>query len=158
MSKLFLAHATLWLAFLAAMLGAWRLSVWAESTKATCKDSLEVEDETMEQLSMIDAMEARDDVLAVVDANNAEWTAEAMAVFDRCPIVEGIGESFRNWMRNEGGLRAPRSPKAWGAFFGLLKKRGLIVMTGELSPMLNAASRARLSPVYRRVVLQEQAA
>ena len=121
---LFGAHTVLWCFFLAAMLGAWRLAVWAESTKATYKDSLEVEDETMEQLSMLDAMEARDDVLAVVDANNAEWTAEAMAVFDRCPIVEGIGESFRNWMRNEGGLRAPRSPKAWEHFLGCSRNAG----------------------------------
>lgn len=150
------AHALTWVAFLAVMLAAWRASLWAQRRIGRRID--DVEDETMEQLSFAEALDARDTVLASVDENNAEWMAEAMATFERCPIVEGIGETFRNWMREEGGLRAPRSPKAWGALFGRLKKGGLIVMTGEWRPMQNAASRARLSPVYRRVAVQEQAA
>ena len=159
-----LLHSAAWGIFLVGMLAAWGLSSWIatwgifsarrERASATPEDASAVasEGEDMDQqLSLIEALERKDAVLAAVEEGNAEWIAEAMLVFDRCPIVEGIGEAFRNWMREEGGLRAPRSAHAWGALFGLLKKRGMIVMTGAWRPMQNAASRARLSPVYQKV-------
>lgn len=106
----------------------------------------------MQQLSLIEAMEGREEILSAVAERNKDWMAEAMRVLEGLPEhQEGTGEDFRLRL-TEAGVEAPAHVNAWGALFGLAGKRGVLAKTGEWRAMKRANGRS--TPVYRRAVRQ----
>jgi hypothetical protein len=107
----------------------------------------EIEEDDVEQLSLLDAVEQRDKVLEKVAADNSGWMAEALSIMERIePGTEDIGEGFRERLINA-GLRPPRHPGVWGAYFNTLIRRKVLIPTGEMRPMRAKGSNARKSQV-----------
>lgn len=154
------AHSLVWAAFLLWMIGAWKLSERFENWwNARAEESSAVrEDEAMEQLSMIEAMERRDDALAEVAETHKEWTQVARAAFVRLPDGwSGIGEDLARELTARFEVPPPKKG-VMGAFVARLAKDGLLIETGELRKMTGEKSNARRSFVWRKVAVQEQAA
>lgn len=100
------------------------------------------------QLSLIEAMEQRNDVLDAVGDRNSGWLALAAAEMARLdPGITGIGEDFRRILR-ERGVPDPKHPNAFGAFIATMARRGVLVPTGEYRAMREARSNGRKSAVY----------
>ena len=114
-------------------------------------------DDTMEQLDLLEALEARDEILAEVAENNSAWVAKAMAAFAALPLGSYTGEDIRLRL-TEAGLEAPRNAYVWGAFIGKLAKAGMLVATGEMRPMRTRSSNARRTAVWRELANEEIAA
>jgi len=111
----------------------------------------EIEEDAVEQLSLLDAIAKRDKVLDEVADSNSKWMDYAVPAMYRLEEGRtGIGEDFRNWL-TEAGVPAPRSPNAWGSLFMTMTKRGVLVKTGEYRPMKDPKSNGRSSAVYRKV-------
>ena len=114
-------------------------------------------EEDMDQLSMIEAMERKDDVLEDVASKHTGWIALANDAFSRLPAGwNGIGEDLR-FALTERGVPPPKSPQVWGVFIGTLVKRGHLVATGERRPMRAPGSNGRKSDVYVRAAALEAA-
>jgi len=102
----------------------------------------------MMQLSIFDALKARDEALAQVSANADTWIESALAYI---PTLSGemTGEDIRFALVALVG--EPHHSNAWGALIRTAKGRGLIENTGQYVPMRAANSHARITPVYRVV-------
>lgn len=110
---------------------------------------------TYQQLTLDDAMAARDAALEQVADNNVGWLRQAVAEMAALPDgTEDTGEGFRKRLLDR-GLRPPAHPNAWGSLTMTLTKRKVLVPTGEYRPMTEAKSHGRKTPVY---VLQKQEA
>ena len=111
-----------------------------------------------DQLSMIDAMERRDEVLADVVEHNKEWMAGAITKFHELKHLlpdDFIGEQIRDLLIRRGGI--PHKAPAWGALINTLQRGKQIVRTGEYRKMLSADAHARESRVYRLAAVMEPA-
>ena len=158
---LFAIHAIAWLLFFAAMLGAWKLSVWVESRKQTTEDFSAVEDETM-QLTFEDhaaAIAAKEKTLAAITVRHSSWFALAEKALLHVPHGwRGTFDVLHAHLVENLGLPESPDPGCWGALSRLLIKRGELVHTGVRLPMLAKKAKGRKTDEYVRVVLQEQAA
>jgi hypothetical protein len=98
------------------------------------------------QLSIFDAIKARDEALAQVSANADTWIESALA---RIPTLTGelTGEDIRFALIALVG--EPHHSNAWGALIKTAKGRGLIQNTGQYVPMRAANSHARMTSVYK---------
>lgn len=143
-----------WLIWTAVLLGtayAMRKVVQPEPVADDVGDYLPQEDkmETMpEQLTFDDALAKREAVLAEVEKNNAGWLKLAADAMRRMEAgTEGIGEDFRFLLKDH-GVPDPVHPNAFGALINTMKRRGVLVETGEYRPMRGAKANGRRSPVY----------
>lgn len=102
-----------------------------------------------QQLSLIEAMEHRNEVLEAVADNSSGWLKMALEAMQQLPEgTVSTGEGFR-LMLLERGLVEPRHVNSWGALTGTLTRRGMLVPTGELQPMKTKSSHGRATRVYR---------
>ena len=160
-----LLHSIAWGIFLIGMLGAWGLCSWIatrklfswrhENDRAMPEDASAVasEGEDMDQqLSLIEAMEAKESALDQVVENNREWMGRAIAAFEDLPAAEATGEDIR-FALIEAGLPQPRTVQAWGALINTLVKRGALKWTGEMRPMRAKGANSRRTFVYERVAI-----
>lgn len=111
----------------------------------------------MEQLSLIGAMEAKDEILAEVAENHEGWMTLAVEKFHATRHLlpdDFLGEDIRRVL-TEAGLPKAVTPHQWGALIGFLAKRKHIVHTGAWRPMKAAGSNGRKSPAYALAVQRE---
>lgn len=103
----------------------------------------------MEQLSLIDAMERRDEVLADVVEHNTEWSIRAIGKFHEHKhrlSEDFIGEDIRDLLIKAG---ISHRPQAWGPLINVLLRGKQIEKTGTYRKMQAAGSNARESRCYR---------
>jgi hypothetical protein len=118
----------------------------------------ETEEPMGEQLTLDEALEGRDAVLAAVAENNSGWIAAAMETMARVPDgTRDTGEGFRRRLL-EKGLRPPAHHNAWGSLMMNLTKRKVLVPTGEYRAMLSPQAHGRRTPCYVKQTPQELAA
>lgn len=119
------------------------------SVPAPSVQPLMIEEEAMEQLSLIDAMERRDEVLADVVEHNTEWSIRAIGKFHEHKhrlSEDFIGEDIRDLLIKAG---ISHRPQAWGPLINVLLRGKQIEKTGTYRKMQAAGSNARESRCYR---------
>ncbi len=135
--------------------GAMKLTLWYESWRV--RRNLEEESDAMEgQLSMIEAMERKDAILAEVTENNSAWIEKAVAAFKALPLgelIEMTGEDIRFALVGEDGKgllveSPPRGNSAWGPLTARLIREGYLKWSGAVRPMRAKKANGRRTFVY----------
>ena len=157
--SLVLTHTLTWVVFFAGLYGivavAERLQRGSWQSAIPAFAGTNREDDM--QLSFEDALEGRDATLAAGDDRHKGWMALAFDAFAKVPDNwSGTFEDLRYWL-TEHGLVQPKDPSVWGNLAGRLVKRGELVRTGERRPMRDPKARGRMTDVYRRSVVVEEA-
>lgn len=135
-------------ALIAVCILAHRLVLWVEREKEVA-----VAEDVPEQLSMLEAMQHRNEVLAEGTKEvSGPWgqAAREMALelLRTLPHEQEVtGEGIRLQLL-ERGLRPPETSESWGAFIGGLVKKGVLIKTGRLVPMQVKESHGRGTMVY----------
>lgn len=106
----------------------------------------------MNQASLFDARQARDEGIAKTVMKNESWLERAISMLPAMKkeysYVTGVtGEAVRVWVLAH-GLEHPLSQHAWGALVRTAMKRGLIRDTGRQAQMVTEKSHARRTPLW----------
>lgn len=99
-------------------------------------------------MTAVTATEARDIALARVERHaGPKWSDAAQDAIRSLPAgLRLTGEGIRAHVSARIG--EPHSPNAWGAVVRMAVIRGVLVRTGEWTPMTHPKSHARLTPIY----------
>ena len=126
------------------------------SVPAPVVQPLMIEEEAM-QLSFVEAMEAKNEVLDDLIERHTGWYALALAKYREVQHQlpsEFIGEDIRDLLLKS-GLPKPKSPNVWGGFVRYIGNKRLIIPTGAWRAMQAEGSNARQSRVYGRAQQRE---
>lgn len=106
----------------------------------------------MNQASLFDARQARDEGIAKVEVVNVTWLGASLALLSSMKAeghTTATGEGIRIWLTAAGIV--PSSPHAWGMLIRTAMKRGLIKDTGRQVQMFTEKSHARRTPLWEIV-------
>ena len=139
----------------ALLLGAYIRAKWRSVQALPGAEQTFEEEEGMEQLSLLEALERRDAVLATVEANNKNWTAKAIVLYESLPPADGdeTGEDIRMRL-TAAGLEEPRRG-GWGGLTNALIRRGAIKWSGAVRPMKSDKAHGKKTFVYERTTIAE---
>lgn len=102
----------------------------------------------MSQLSLEEAIKARDTAMRRVAARSDGWMEDALRIVVGIPRLQEVtGEEVRQWLLVT-GLRKPHHPNAWGALILTAIRRGILVPTDRYRKMRTKKSHARMTRVY----------
>lgn len=99
---------------------------------------------------MMDAKAGREEGIERVLADEYTWYDVAIMKLHKFPKGERYtGEQIRHELLRR-GLWTPHHHNAWGGFMMHAVRQEIIIKTGELVPMADKKSHARMTPIYEK--------